>query len=261
MEAKEEAELMLLAKERQEVAAPQHQPDDRSTMLGSPPTEPAPDDDDDKSDKPLTLAVIYNKAEYVSRLRYLFNLVIFCSSIWLVSQGTRPKGAWIILPWAGYSLCCATVHAVVANPLIFRSHPRSATNASPSRAYIVTAVASALSLLSMIGVGLAVLVLTGEFFGERDKTRTIPCWGRNAKRRTCYPFTYQGNVYNLSIVCFSFTGIALLCALGQLYNVFVRIPRTRWTEEDILEAWKLKDAHPTRDRAKRIWRMFVKKAA
>jgi len=106
MEAKEEAELMLLAKERQEVAAPQHQPDDRSTMLGSPPTEPAPDDDDDKSDKPLTLAVIYNKAEYVSRLRYLFNLVIFCSSIWLVSQGTRPKGAWIILPWAGYSLCC-----------------------------------------------------------------------------------------------------------------------------------------------------------
>ncbi|KAK4243866.1 hypothetical protein C7999DRAFT_35798 [Corynascus novoguineensis] len=108
MEAKEEAELMLLAKDREEVAAPQHQPDDRSTALGSLPTEPALDNVNGKSDKPLMLPVIHDKAEYVSRLRYLFILVIFGSTAWLVSKGTAPRTAWIVLPWAAYSFCCTS---------------------------------------------------------------------------------------------------------------------------------------------------------
>ncbi|KAL2194509.1 hypothetical protein P885DRAFT_80195 [Corynascus similis CBS 632.67] len=207
MRAKEESEQMLRAEDHRGVAILEYPPDDRSPALGSPPTEPATNNHKGKSDKPLTLLALYNKAQGANTFRYICVLVVLGSAAWIVSKGTALKTTWIVLPWAAYSLGCAILHAILTNPITFRAHPRSTTSASPPHAYLAIATASALSLLAAFGVGLAVLVLTRDFYNQRDTTRTESCGRRH--RRKCHPFTAEAAVYNISIVCFVFTVIAL----------------------------------------------------
>ncbi|KAL2145386.1 hypothetical protein VTI28DRAFT_7313 [Corynascus sepedonium] len=207
MIAEEESKRMLSADDLREVAAPEHGSDETSPALGSPPVEPANKNDDDGSKEESGLYRLYYGAQLLNILHYICVCAVLNFGTWIVAQGTTPKTGWIVLPWSAYSVGCATFHVILTYPFIFRACPRSATTASPPRLYLAAVAASVISLLVASLGGLVVLGLTHDYYNDRDMSRTVSCGRRHSCK--CHPVTLEGDVYNISVVCFVFTTLVL----------------------------------------------------
>ncbi|KAK4034582.1 hypothetical protein C8A01DRAFT_38935 [Parachaetomium inaequale] len=220
----EEAKSMPQAQAPVPTSAPEI--NEASPALGSP--EPESTHNDTKAKPPIWS--IYGNANLFALLRWLFSLPMLGSAAWIVSREAAPSTSWIALPWAGYSIACASLHILL---LPHRAaQPRSHTNPLPPRPYMAGLVASPVLLLLGFATGAAVLALTRSHFNERDPTGTAMC-GKGASRRECHPQTVEADVFDISCVCFAFTLAALLCSLKQCYEVLYRLGRNTYTGEEI----------------------------
>ncbi|KAK4249369.1 hypothetical protein C7999DRAFT_30102 [Corynascus novoguineensis] len=196
MGGEEESKWMLPLEQMETASKPGT--DEASCVLGSLPAGPpfANDDHEIEEVRVPPYALSHVTGTISAMTLWIWGLPMLGCAAWILSRGTTTK---------------ITSHALLSNCITYIICLRTMKPGSPPLFfYFAALVVSVLSGLAAVCDGLAVLVLTRDYYDKRDERRTETCRTskyNNPKKR--HPRTLEGNVYNVLIVCFCFAAIAL----------------------------------------------------